>query len=178
MTLFPNLLAAVYKLQGHLSHSVAQSLISGLGKLLILFVFIAWFVSRSFNISLSMIISLCFIPIGILGAIGLYRIPLDVVSSPASNVAIAIGIDSMIHMIKAYRRKKRDKKSKDENDWKAVRDELWKPVLTSTVIVITGFSIFLFSTFPPTQRFGALLFLEHFLPRLPRFTSCRFVSVD
>lgn len=153
----PELTGGVYKLQGHLSKSVAQSLFSGLSKLLLLFMVIAYIVSRSFRISISMIVSLIFIPVGILGAIGMYRVPLDVVSSPASNVAIAIGIDSMIHMIKAYRRKKKANKAKSDNLWKEVRDELWKPVLTSTIIVMTGFSIFLFSTFPPTQRFGGAI---------------------
>lgn len=147
----------VYKLQGHMAKLVAMSLLSGLTKLIFLFLIIAWFVSRNVQITFAMIISLLLIPIGILGATGLYRIPLDVVSSPASNVAIAMGIDSMIHMVQAYRRRKKSLTTPQESDWQKIRDELWKPVLSSMVIVCAGFSIFLFSTFPPSQRFGGAI---------------------
>ncbi|HBG61605.1 MAG TPA: hypothetical protein DDX37_07240 [Candidatus Omnitrophica bacterium] len=152
----PKIIGGVYKLQGHMSRLVVKSLVSGLTKLVLLFFIIAWFVSRSIKVTIAMILSLLLIPIGILGAIGLYRVPLDVVSSPASNVAIAMGIDSMIHIVKAYRRRKKNKGSSD-HIWQDVRDEMWRPVLTSMIIVITGFSIFLFSTFPPTQRFGGAI---------------------
>ncbi len=152
----PEIVGGVYKLQGHMSRLVVKSLVSGLTKLVFLFFIIAWLVSRSIKVTIAMILSLLLIPIGILGAIGLYRVPLDVVSSPASNVAIAMGIDSMIHIVKAYRRRKKNKKSND-HIWQDVRDEMWRPVLTSMVIVTTGFSIFLFSTFPPTQRFGGAI---------------------
>ena len=135
----------VYVLQGHLSKLVSKSLIFGLGKLILLFALISWIISRSIRVSLAMTLSICLIPLNILGLIGIYRIPLDIISAPASNVAIAMGIDSMIHMIKAYRKL---------NDWQAVRNQLWQPVLTSMIVVATGFAIFLVSNFPPTQRFG------------------------
>ena len=146
----PELMGGVYVLQGHMAKLITASLIGGLSKLMALFALIAWIISRSLRITTAIILSLGLIPIGILGLIGLYRIPLDVISSPASNVAIAMGIDSMIHMIKSYRRKKHTGSA----SWQEVRNELWQPILTSMLIVSTGFSIFLFSTFPPTQRFG------------------------
>jgi predicted RND superfamily exporter protein len=161
----PEITGGVYKLQGHMSQLVVKSLISGLSKLVILFLLIAWVISRSIRVTLSMIFSLLLIPLGILGVVGLYRIPLDVISSPASNVAIAMGIDSMIHMVKAYQRRKKNRKSHDHT-WDEVRGELWQPVFTSMVIVSTGFSIFLFSSFPPTQRFGGAIVLGTFLAAL------------
>ncbi|MBU1906280.1 MAG: hypothetical protein KJ923_04710, partial [Candidatus Omnitrophica bacterium] len=63
----------------------------------------------------------------------------------------------MIHMIKAYRRTR---------NWQKVRDELWQPVLTSMFVVAIGFGIFLFSTFPPTQRFGGAIALGTVLAAL------------
>jgi predicted RND superfamily exporter protein len=152
----PKFTGGVYKLQGHMSRMVVSSLIKGLVQLLALFVIIAWIVSRSFKVGIAMIFSLILIPLSILGAIGIYRIPLDVISSPASNVAIAMGIDSMIHLVKSYRRKKQESKE-NKNIWQEVRNQMWQPVLTSMVIVCTGFAIFLFSSFPPTQRFGGAI---------------------
>ncbi len=145
---YPEIVGGVYNLQGHLAKLVAKSLVWGLLKLSAVFAIIAWILSRSLRVTLAVTGSIFIIPLTILGCFGIYRIPLDIISAPASNVAIAMGIDSMIHMIKAYRRTK---------DWQAVRDELWQPILTSTFVVGTGFSIFLFSTFPPTQRFGGAI---------------------
>ena len=88
------------------------------------------------------------IPSTILGLIGLYQIPLDIIAAPAVNVAIAMGIDSMIHMMQAYRRL---------NSWSQVRKTLYRPIMTSMFVVSTGFAIFLCSTFPPTQRFGLII---------------------
>jgi len=154
---YPEIIGGVYNLQGHLAKLVAKSLVWGLLKLMAIFAIIAWIISRSLRITLAVTGSIFIIPLTILGCFGIYRIPLDIISAPASNVAIAMGIDSMIHMIKAYRRTK---------DWQTVRDELWQPILTSTFVVGIGFSIFLFSTFPPTQRFGGAILVGTILAGL------------
>ncbi|MGD9015024.1 MAG: MMPL family transporter [Candidatus Omnitrophota bacterium] len=146
----PEIVGGIYNLQGHLAQLVSSSLVWGLAKLIFLFAFIAWYISRSLRVSLAVVISIFIIPLTVLGCFGIYRIPLDIISAPACNVAIAMGIDSMIHMMKSFRRTK---------SWQRVRDELWQPILTSMFVVAIGFGIFLFSTFPPTQRFGgAILF--------------------
>ncbi len=151
----PEIIGGVYALQGHLARLVVTSLISGLSWLLFLFTIIAWIVSRSWKITIAMILSIALIPLNILGFIGFGRIPLDVISSPASNVAIAMGIDSMIHIVRAYRR--RIQRSSEGDIWEDVREEMWRPVLTYMLILVLGFGIFLFSTFPPTQRFGTTI---------------------
>ena len=153
----PEIIGGIYSLQGHLPKLVALSLIGGLSKLILLFGFITWYLSRSLRVTLAVVASIFIIPLTILGCFGIYRIPLDIISAPASNVAIAMGIDSMIHMIKAFRRTR---------DWQAVRDELWQPVLTSMFVVSIGFGIFLCSTFPPTQRFGGTILFGTILSAL------------
>ncbi len=154
---YPEIVGGVYNLQGHLAKLVAKSLVWGLLKLSAVFAIIAWVLSRSLRVALAVTGSVFIIPLTILGCFGIYRIPLDIISAPASNVAIAMGIDSMIHMIKAFRRTK---------DWQKVRDELWQPILTSTSVVGIGFSIFLFSTSPPTQRFGGAILVGTILAGL------------
>lgn len=143
----------VYALQGHLSNLVASSLIFGLSRLILIFFFISWVVARSFRIASAMILNLCLMPLGIIGLIGLMGLPLDIISAPASNLAISMGIDSMFYMVKQYkaiRLTSGDEKMK----WSQVQKRLWQPILTLMFILIIGFSIFLFSQFPPTQRFG------------------------
>jgi uncharacterized protein len=147
------LMGGVYILQGHLAKLVSSSLVFGLGKLLAVFFIIGFIVSRSLKVSCAMTVSILIVPLGIIGAIGLYRIPLDIISAPAANVAIAIGIDSMMHMINRYQRMKTFFTIEKER-WYDVQEHLWQPILTSSLVVILGFGIFLFSQFPPTQRFG------------------------
>ncbi|MCK5551729.1 MAG: hypothetical protein KAJ09_01200, partial [Deltaproteobacteria bacterium] len=154
---YPEIVGGIYNLQGHLAKLVSSSLVGGLTKLLLLFAVITWIISRSLRITLAVSASIFIIPLTVLGCFGVYRIPLDIISAPASNVAIAMGIDSMIHMIKSYRRNK---------NWQLVRDELWQPILTSMFVVATGFSIFLCSTFPPTQRFGGAILVGTVLSAL------------
>jgi len=175
----PEIIGGIYSLQGHLSKLVGSSLIFGLAWLLLLFLVIAWIISRSWQISIAMTLSVTIIPLCILGFIGTFGIPLDTISAPASNVAIAMGIDSMIHMVKAYKRRKQNKKdTDDENIWEDIRDDMWKPILSVMMIIVLGFSIFLFSSFPPTQRFGiaivygtilAALTSLYIMPMLIRF---------
>jgi len=148
----PELIGGVYALQGHLSRLVVSSLIYGLGRLLLVFFLIGWGFSRSLKIAFGMIVAVGLIPLGILGTIGFLRIPLDIISAPASNIAISMGIDSMFHMVKHYRRERLTMTSAEA--WEAVQRRLWKPIFTSMSLVALGFSIFLFSQFPPTQRFG------------------------
>ncbi len=149
----PELVGGTYSLQGHLAKLVASSIIFGLGQLIIIFAFIAWAVSRSIKIAFAITLSICVIPVIVIGMVGWFRIPLDIISAPASNIAIGLGIDSMIHMVRAYRRQK-IKNIKDAEAWANVRHRFWQPVLTFTLVMVLGFGIFMFSEFPSTQRFG------------------------
>lgn len=158
----PEILGGVYVLQGHMSQLVTSSLVFGLTRLIILFFIISWILSRSLRMAGAMMVSVCLIPLGTMGVIGLLGIPLDIIAAPAANVAIAMGIDSMIHMVKTYRRRKPDSGS-DEETWRWVRLRLWQPILTSMLVICLGFSIFLFSQFPPTRRFGGIIFFSTIL---------------
>ena len=149
----PELTGGTYSLQGHLAKLVASSIIFGLGQLIIIFAFIAWVVSRSMKIALAITLSICIIPVIVLGTIGWLRIPLDIISAPACNIALGLGIDSMIHMVRAYRRQK-NQNSNDDEAWAKIRHRFWQPVLTFTLVMVLGFGIFTFSEFPSTQRFG------------------------
>jgi predicted RND superfamily exporter protein len=147
------MIGGLYLLQGELSRLVSSSLIYGLFGLIGFFMVIALIISRSFKISLAMALALGIIPVCVFGAIGFMRIPLDIISAPAVNVAIGMGIDSMIHTVTAVRRRKL-KGIDSKAAWLQARVRLWKPVLGSMFIVSAGFAIFGLSVFPPTQRFG------------------------
>jgi uncharacterized protein len=117
---------------------------------------IAWIVARSVRGALAMIVSLTLVPLCMLGGIGWFRVPMDVISAPATNVCIGIAIDSMIHLVFGVRRAQRDGK-KGWDAWVVARKEQWRGIVYSDVIIAAGFAIFVLSDFPPTQRFGLVV---------------------
>jgi uncharacterized protein len=150
------LVGGVYELQGELAQLVAKSLIKGLFWLMVLFIGVALIVGRNLRIAAAMIFSLSLVPICMLGGIGWLHVPVDIISAPATNVCIGMAIDSMVHLVFAVRRAQRDGKTGWEA-WVAGREEQWRGIVFSDVIIAAGFAIFAFSNFPPTQRFGLVV---------------------
>jgi predicted RND superfamily exporter protein len=152
------LMAGHYELQGQLGQLIASSLRIGLGGLLLLFVGIAWTVSRSTRRTTAMVACLCGVPLIVLGTAGHIGMPVDIITSPAANVALAMGVDSMIHLVMRMRRL-RTRSGSDWQAWLDARAQLWRPILGASLIICAGFGIFSLSSFPPTQRFGFAVIL-------------------
>src|SRR6266545_7412613 len=152
----PALVGSIYYLQGRLAKLVASSLVTGLFWLNLLFVVIAWIVARSVRGALAMMLSVMLMPLCMLGGIGWFNVPVDIISAPATNVCIGIAIDSMIHLVFGVRRAQRDG-NKGWSAWIAAREEQWRGIVYSDVIIGAGFAIFVLSDFPPTQRFGIVV---------------------
>src|SRR5213595_3133543 len=150
------LVGGIYYLQGRLAALVASSLVTGLFWLNVLFIGIAWIVARSVRGAVAMIVSLTLVPLCMLGGIGWLHVPMDVISAPATNVCIGIAIDSMIHLVFGVRRAEANG-TKGWAAWVAAREEQWRGIVYSDVIIAAGFAIFVLSDFPPTQRFGLVV---------------------
>ena len=103
-----------------------------------------------------MIVSLSLVPLCMLGGVGLLRVPVDIISAPATNICIGMAIDSMVHLMFGVRRAERDGK-KGWSAWVAGREEQWRGIVYSDVIIAAGFAIFVLSDFPPTERFGLVV---------------------
>jgi predicted RND superfamily exporter protein len=151
-----DLVGSIYYLQGRLAKLVASSLVTGLFWLNLLFVVVAWIVARSVRGTIAMIVSLTLMPLFMLGGIGWFHVPVDIISAPATNICIGIAIDSMVHLVFGVRRAQREGK-RGWNAWVAGREEQWRGVTYSDVIIAAGFAIFVLSEFPPTQRFGLVV---------------------
>lgn len=149
----PALVGGAYLLQAHLSQLLTSSLISGVALLIFSFVMMGWFLSRSIQISAALMIGLAVIPVVLLGLIGHLGMPLDMIAAPAPNLAIGMGVDSMIYVL-FYVRRQQKKGPGDWKIWSQARSELWQPIATNMVVISAGFGIFFLSSFPPSQRFG------------------------
>ena len=150
------LVGGVYELQGQLAQLVAKSLVKGLLGLMIFFTVVAWIVGRSLRTGAGMIFSLSLVPLCVLGGSGLQNIPVDIISAPATNVCIGMAIDSMVHLVFAVRRAQHAG-VQGWPAWVKGREEQWRGIVYSDVVIGAGFAIFALSSFPPTQRFGLVV---------------------
>jgi predicted RND superfamily exporter protein len=150
----PSLVGGIYALQGRLADLVAYSRYEGLAALLAICTLIALILTRSPWAGVAMALCTAAIPAVTLGIAGFARVPLDIVVSPAINVAVGVAVDSMIHLGAAWRRAR----ARGEDVRSAQREQA-PGIIAFFVVVTAGFSIFLLSNFPPTQRFGLAVVL-------------------
>jgi len=148
----------LYDLQAQLGTLIAQSLRIGLTGLLLLFLGIAGVVSRSVSRALAMVVCLSGIPLVVLGSFGHLGIAVDIITSPAANVALAMGVDSMVHLVVRVRKLELGGFGSSEA-WARARASIGRPILLATLLIGTGFGIFVLSSFPPTRRFGLAVIL-------------------
>ncbi|MBI2231824.1 MAG: MMPL family transporter [Deltaproteobacteria bacterium] len=148
------LVGGMYPLRAQLSQLVSSSLIEGLGELVLLLGVIGAILSRSIWIGLTMAFGMAMVPVGLLGLIGFLNAPLDVISAPAANLALGMGIDdTMIHLVERWRCLVK-LGHKPDDAWNIARAQLWRPIIVSMSVICVGFSIFILSQCPPNQRFG------------------------
>ena len=83
----------------------------------------------------------------LLGIMGWFRIPLDMVTFPTGCLVLGIIVDDTIHMLYWYR--------KFENVYTAFA-EGGPGIIVTSIIFIAGFSVFLFSDANPVKLFGVL----------------------
>jgi uncharacterized protein len=89
----------------------------------------------------------------ILGIIGLIGIPLDMMTITIAAITIGIAVDNSIHYI--YRFKEEFKKNKDyEKTLKLCHSTVGVAILNTSITIVFGFSILVFSKFIPTIYFG------------------------
>lgn len=147
----PDVVAGLYDLQAQLGRLISSSLRIGIGGLMALFLGVAIIVARSGTIAGAMWLCLGAIPLVILGSFGHARVAIDIITSPAANIALAIGADSMIHLVVRVRRLSA---AGVGTPWASAVAQIGRPVLGASTIICAGFGIFVLSSFPPTQRFG------------------------
>ena len=152
------LVGGLYDLQAQLGRLIRSSLRLGVGGLLLLFMGVAYAVARSPTTGALMVICLAAIPLVVLGTFGHAGVAVDIVTSPAASIALAMGVDSMIHLVVRARRLSRGGGS-PASAWVTARWQIRGPVLAATAILCSGFGVFVLSSFPPTRRFGLAVML-------------------
>ncbi len=92
----------------------------------------------------------------IFGAMGWLGIPIDIGSMMSASIALGVAVDDTIHFL-AWFRNDLDRLGDRKKAIVAAYQSCATPTLQSALISGLGLSVFAFSTFTPTQRFGWLM---------------------
>ena len=142
LILFNNLLQSLFK---------SQILTLGIVMLGIFFMFFILF--RNLIISFIGVVPNFIAAFFILGIIGLLGIPLDMMTITIAAITIGIAVDNSIHYI--YRFKEEFSKNNDYNKTlKLCHSTVGVAILNTSITIVFGFSILVFSKFIPTIYFG------------------------
>ena len=142
LILFNNLLQSLFK---------SQILTLGLVMIGIFLMFIILF--RNIKLSFIGVVPNFIAALFILGIIGLLGIPLDMMTITIAAITIGIAVDNSIHYI--YRFKEEFLKTKDYNQTlKVCHSTVGVAILNTSITIVFGFSILVFSKFIPTIYFG------------------------
>jgi len=153
----PALVGGTYSLLDQQARLVTSSIVSGVLMLIGIFAAMGLAFSRSVKVAVAMFLCLAVIPVVVRGAIAYLGMPLDFVTASAANLDLGMGVDAMIYLTLAARHERATGDADSWTAWSRACAELWRPIGTSLLIIVSGFGIFLLSQFPPTQRFGAFV---------------------
>jgi len=146
-------LAGVLILFNNLLQSLFKSQILTLGLVMIGIFAMFMILFRNIKLSLIGVVPNFIAAFFILGIIGLLGIPLDMMTITIAAITIGIAVDNSIHYI--YRFKEEFLKNKDyEKTLKICHSTVGVAILNTSITIVFGFSILVFSKFIPTIYFG------------------------
>ena len=164
-----------YKITGLavLYNNMLQSLFSSmLNSILIVYTVIALMLLilfRSVKIMFAGLLPNILIGLGVLGTMGLLRIPLDIMTITVASISVGIAVDNTIHYL--YKFKTEYKLKNDFN--KAMIEShstIGRAIFYTASTISLGFLIFSFSNFIPTIYFGIFTALAMFFAFLVSLT--------
>ncbi len=140
-------------LYNNMLSSLFSSQIKSLGFVLMAIFFMFLILFKSIKLSVVGIIPNIFASFFILGLIGLFKIPLDIMTITIAAISIGIAVDNTIHYL--YRYQINIKKNLDYSvSIERSHNTVGKAVFTTSIAISLGFLILCFSNFVPTIIFG------------------------
>jgi predicted RND superfamily exporter protein len=142
----------VYKAQRTLLNSLIQSTVWSF----VTITPIMMFVSRGFGPGLVAMLPNVLPVFVIFGTMGWLGIQVDIGSMMTASIALGVAVDDTIHYLNWFR-EELGKTSDRKQAILAAYQRCATPTLQAAIISGLGLSVFAFSTFTPTQRFGILM---------------------
>ena len=142
LIIFNNLLQSLFK---------SQILTLGFVMIAIFLMFIVLF--KNMKLSIIGVVPNFIAAFFILGVIGIFNIPLDMMTITIAAITIGIAVDNSIHYI--YRFREEFAKLKNYNKTiKICHSSVGVAIINTSITIVFGFSILVFSNFIPTIYFG------------------------
>ncbi len=146
-------LAGVLILFNNLLQSLFKSQILTLGFVMVGIFVMFLILFKNIKLSLIGVVPNFIAAFFILGIIGLLGIPLDMMTITIAAITIGIAVDNSIHYI--YRFKEEFSRNNDyKNTLKLCHSTVGVAILNTSITIVFGFSILVFSNFIPTIYFG------------------------
>ncbi len=150
--IYTGVVPIVYKAQRALLNSLVESTLWSF----LTITPIMMFVSRSFAAGMVAMLPNILPVLVIFGGMGWLGIPLDIGSMMTASIALGVAVDDTIHYLARYR-EELDHFGDRNKAIVATYQHCAIPTLQAAMISGLGLSVFAFSTFTPTQRFGWLM---------------------
>ncbi|MGR3178453.1 MAG: efflux RND transporter permease subunit [Candidatus Anammoxibacter sp.] len=155
-------LAGITVLYNNMLQSLFSSQILSIGFVVIALMVMFMVLFRSAKIALIAIIPNILSSIAILGVMGLVGLPLDMMTITIAAISIGIAVDDTIHYIHRF-----EIEFKDDRDYVSTMHRCHRSIgnamYYTSLTIIAGFSILVFSNFIPTILFGLLTGLAMFI---------------
>ena len=146
-------LAGVLILFNNLLQSLFKSQILTLGFVMIGIFLMFLLLFKNIKLSLIGVVPNFIAAFFILGIIGLLGIPLDMMTITIAAITIGIAVDNSIHYIYRFR-EEFSKTNNYEDTLKLCHSTVGIAILNTSITIVFGFSILVFSNFIPTIYFG------------------------
>lgn len=95
------------------------------------------------------------------GVMGFLNIPLNTTTTLISSIAVGMGIDYSIHLLSKYR-STGQKGAVPRTAARETMEHSGRAIVFNAIVVIVGFLILIFSSFPPNRELGYLVSLSMF----------------
>jgi len=131
----------------------SQILTLGTVFVVIFLMFIVLF--RSIKLALITIIPNVFSAGVVLGIMGVFSVPLDLMTITIAAISVGIAVDNSIHFIDRFKNEM-NQKDDDVSAIYEATNNVGQAMFYTTIVITTGFLIMVFSNFVPTMYFGVL----------------------
>ena len=148
--------SGILVLYNNMLQSLFQSQIQTLGVVMLGIGFMFLVLFRSFTLAVVGIVPNALAAAFVLGLMGLANIPLDMMTITIAAITIGIAVDNSIHYIYRFREELPLADGDYAKTLETCHANIGRAVLYTSVTVMFGFSILVFSNFIPTIYFGVL----------------------
>jgi len=142
-------------LYNNMLNSLFSSQILTLGTVFIVIFLMFIVLFRSIKMALITIIPNVFSAGVVLGIMGIFSIPLDLMTITIAAISVGIAVDNSIHFVHRFRDNFAENHDYSESIDSA-KNNVGQAMLYTTLVITAGFLIMVFSNFVPTLYFGVL----------------------